>query len=187
MLLYHAGFQEIRKPDVHYGRRNADFGQGFYLTVEKDFAERWARERKGFDSVLNTYQLNLDGLKVKRFERSTEWFGYINANRNGAPDMLAEFDVIIGPIANDTIYNTLGILSSGYLAPEQALRLLQIGPEYTQLVIKTETAADRLGWLSARILSRDELETYRQTVLHEEEDYLRAFGEAMETVLNDDG
>lgn len=32
MLLYHTGYQEIREPDIHHGRKNADFGQGFYLT-----------------------------------------------------------------------------------------------------------------------------------------------------------
>ncbi|MBQ3385478.1 MAG: hypothetical protein IJG59_09775 [Erysipelotrichaceae bacterium] len=31
-------------------------------------------------------------------------------------------DVIIGPIANDTIFDTLGILTSGYLSSEEALK-----------------------------------------------------------------
>ena len=35
LRLYHAGFQVIPSPDVRYGRKNADFGQGFYLTAEK--------------------------------------------------------------------------------------------------------------------------------------------------------
>ena len=38
MQLYHTGFQEIRTPDVHHGRKNADFGQGFYLTADAAFA-----------------------------------------------------------------------------------------------------------------------------------------------------
>ena len=29
--------------------------------------------------------------------------------------------MIIGPIANDTIFDTFGILSSGFLKPEEAL------------------------------------------------------------------
>ncbi|MDC7301289.1 DUF3990 domain-containing protein [Agathobacter ruminis] len=29
-------------PDIHCGRKNADFGQGFYLTGDVDFAHRWA-------------------------------------------------------------------------------------------------------------------------------------------------
>ena len=46
--------------------------------------------------------------------------------------------MIIGPIANDTIFDTLGIMTSGYLKTEDAMKLLLIGPEYRQVTIKTE-------------------------------------------------
>ena len=52
MILYHTGFLALPNPDVHYGRKNADFGQGFYLTPEKEFALRWAKERKDEESIL---------------------------------------------------------------------------------------------------------------------------------------
>ena len=140
MQLYHTGFQEIRTPDVHHGRKNADFGQGFYLTADAAFARRWAKERLGMQTVVNTYELDTEGLSVHRFTRSREWFEYIFANRSGSPDRL-EADVVIGPIANDTIYDTFGIITSGFLKEEDALRLLLIGPEYRQIALKTEKAA----------------------------------------------
>jgi hypothetical protein len=37
MLLYHTGFDEIKHPDIHIGRKNADFGQGFYLSLEHHY------------------------------------------------------------------------------------------------------------------------------------------------------
>ena len=37
-------FEEIRSPDVHHGRKNADFGQGFYMSPDRSFSERWAKE-----------------------------------------------------------------------------------------------------------------------------------------------
>ena len=40
------------------------------------------------------------------------------------PDTLQSADVIIGPIANDTIYDTFGIITSGFLTHHQAKRLL---------------------------------------------------------------
>ena len=46
-----------------------------------------------------------------KFPKDTEWFEYIYGNRYGKDDIYAEYDVIIGPIANDTIYDTWGILS----------------------------------------------------------------------------
>ena len=42
MRLYHTSNVEIRLPDIRRGRKNADFGQGFYLTPDLDFARRWA-------------------------------------------------------------------------------------------------------------------------------------------------
>ena len=74
MKLYHTGKTEIRDPDIHYGRKNADFGQGFYLTPDMEFANRWA----GREAVLNEYELDEKGLVVHRFERSEEWFRYIS-------------------------------------------------------------------------------------------------------------
>ena len=37
MILYHTSDREIRIPDIHHGRKNADFGWGFYLTPDKEF------------------------------------------------------------------------------------------------------------------------------------------------------
>ena len=44
MHLYHTGTTPIPSPDIHHGRVNADFGQGFYLTPDADFTYRWARK-----------------------------------------------------------------------------------------------------------------------------------------------
>ena len=180
MRLYHTGYQEIRQPDVHYGRKNADFGQGFYLTANEDFASRWARERKGEQTFVNSYELDLTGLQVHRFERDADWFSYIFANRRAMEDRYAEADVIIGPIANDTIFETFGILTSGYLKDEEALKLLQIDPCYEQVVLKTQKAADHLTWLSSRIISGEEIASVRESVVREQEAYQAAFAEVMQ-------
>ena len=36
IMLYHTAFLEIPKPDIRYGRKNADFGQGFYTSMDKE-------------------------------------------------------------------------------------------------------------------------------------------------------
>ena len=41
--LFHTGYAEIREPDIHYGRKNADFGQGFYLSDSDEFAGNMKR------------------------------------------------------------------------------------------------------------------------------------------------
>ncbi|MCR5754961.1 MAG: DUF3990 domain-containing protein [Acetatifactor sp.] len=179
MKLYHAGFEIIKNPDVHYGRKNADFGQGFYVTDREEFARRWAKERRDMRPVINTYEMNFDGLKVHRFKRDHEWFTYIFGNRRGKQDGL-DADVIIGPIANDTIYDTLGMITSGILSDEEALSLLQIGPEYYQIVLKSEKAAANLQWLEARKLRDDEIGGYREILQKEQQEYLETISKKMQ-------
>lgn len=173
MKLYHVSDRSIPRPDVHYGRVNADFGQGFYLTPEREFALRWAGEK----AVLNSCELELEGLRVRRFQRDADWFSYIFRNRRGQDGLDA--DVILGPIANDTIFDTMGVLSSGFFAPKEALALLRIGPAYTQLALKTERAAAQLRWLGAEPIAR--LDSASRS--REQEEYLKALGEAMAELL----
>lgn len=169
MILYHTSDREIQRPDIHYGRKNADFGWGFYLSPDRDFTYRWARK----NAVVNEYEFDETGLELHRFGRSAEWFEYIFHNRRAQDSLTA--DIIIGPIANDTIFDTLGILSSGYLTTEEALELLMIGPEYTQYAIKTEKAAERLRWIRAERIERADA----QTLKAEQEEYQDHFAKEM--------
>lgn len=180
--LYHTGYQIIGKPDIKAGRKNADFGQGFYLSDNKEFCKRWARERKGLTTYLNRYELDTDGLSVKYLTRSAEWFAYIYENRAGGADLLAEYDVIAGPVANDTLYDTWGIITSGMIAKDDALRLLMLGGAYEQYVIKTEKAAGALRFVSAESIPHEKIAAYRETVRQEEERFQQEFVEALSKI-----
>ena len=175
MILYHTSDRQIMDPDIHHGRKNADFGWGFYLTPDRDFTYRWARER----AIVNTYEFDDKGLQIKHFTRSEECFSYIFDNRR-LKDAI-DADVVIGPIANDTIFDTLGIITSGYLKPEEALRLLMIGPEYTQVAIKTEKAAERLKWISFEEIKKVDDKTLRA----EQKEYQERFAEEMAKISGD--
>ena len=173
MRLYHAGNQEIRVPDLYRGRKNADFGQGFYLTPDLEFACRWA----GTDAVINEYELEEEGLCIHRFCRDEDWFEYIFQNRR-VRDSLS-VDVVIGPIANDTIFDTFGILSSGYLKTTDALKLLMIGPEYTQDAVKTEKALKNLRWIRAEKTTGQDPELRKA----EQKEYMAALSKAMLEII----
>ncbi|MBR1559568.1 MAG: DUF3990 domain-containing protein [Clostridia bacterium] len=175
MRLYHTGAVAIPAPDIRHGRANADFGQGFYMTPDADFTYRWAWK----DAVVNEYDLALDGLRVRRFDRSAEWFDYIFANRRGRDGL--DVDVVVGPIANDTIFDTFGVLSSGFVAPADALELLMIGPEYVQVAVKTDRAAANLRWLGAKTVA--DVEARRALLRDEKADYSRRFAEHLARVM----
>ena len=172
MRLYHTGDREIPCPDLRRGRRNADFGQGFYLTPDRAFTCRWA----GRNAVVNTYDFDETGLTIRRFDRDPDWFDYILRNRRASDSLTA--DAVIGPIANDTLFDTMGIIGSGLLPAEKAWKLLLIGPAYTQVAVKTEKALAQLRWLGAETITGLD-ETLRR---QEEDAYQEAFAAAMEAL-----
>ena len=178
MRLYHAGPVIIRDPDPHHGRRNADFGQGFYLTSDEEFACKWAAGMRGEKTWINVYELSLDGLQVRRLIRGREWFETLYGNRHFMSDKI-QADVVIGPVANDTLYDTMGILTSGLIGPEKAMRLLMIGPVYEQVVLRTVPAISRLTWIAAREFSVEEGRNLEARIREEEERYQREFAREM--------
>lgn len=180
LRLYHTGFHELRTPSITVGRKNADFGRGFYLSADGAFAGKWARESRGRPVYVNAYELELAGLTVLRFARDEAWFDYIFQNRRAMPDAHPEADVIIGPIANDTIYDTLGLLTSGLLDAALSLRLLRLGPSFEQIAIKSDRALRQLTWLGARTLSREELGGFGAELRREAEEYQRAIAAVLE-------
>ena len=176
MKLYHTGPLEIREPDIRRGRKNADFGPGFYLTPDMAFARRWARA----DAVVNEYELDETGLLICRFRRDKDWFQYIFQNRRAADTLTA--DVVLGPIANDTIFETIGVISSGFLKPADAMKLLMIGPEYTQAAVKTEKAARRLRWIRSETIAGQDAAQRKA----EQNAYDAAFASVLREVLEKD-
>ena len=128
--------------------------------------------------MINEYELEMSGLTVHSFTRTEEWFSYIYYNRRGRDELAV--DVVIGPIANDTIFEIFGIITSGYLEPSQALRLLKIGPEYTQVSIKTKRAADQLRWIGSCVIM--DMEEHQTELQREKEEYQRKFAEVMEAI-----
>ena len=88
-------------------------------------------------------------------------------------------DVIIGPIANDIIYETFGVISSGFLNAAERLRLLEIGPEYIQVALKSEKAAEQLHWRSTEPIRNTE--AYSVLRREEEKTYQSLLAQALET------
>ena len=83
MTVYHGGYQPVDKPEIRKGRNTKDFGTGFYCTVIKEQAERWARR---YDTkVVSIYDVRLnEKLNIKEFKEMTEeWLDFIIDCRSG--------------------------------------------------------------------------------------------------------
>ena len=145
MLIYHASDVIVDKPDTVHSRSNLDFGKGFYATVIKEQAERYAqrfilRNRKG---ILNVYEYTPDeNLNIKSFESyDSEWLDFVAACRMGE-DVYKQFDVICGGIANDRVFNTLDLYFSNQMTKEEALKRLIFEKPNQQLCFTNQTAID---------------------------------------------
>ncbi len=135
MTLYHGTNADIDRIDLTQGLRYKDFGKGFYLTPDRTTALRMAQKRArlfGGTPPLITYDLDesafQSGLNVKVFPEKAcvEWLLFVDANRdrkNATP--VHDYDIVIGPIANDGVVLQLTNYREGIYSPEEAARLLQ--------------------------------------------------------------
>lgn len=63
-ILFHASTIEVRQPLTNVGRKELDFGPGFYLTEDYAQAVKWAQtvaSRKKGDKVISTVDAYVDG------------------------------------------------------------------------------------------------------------------------------
>ena len=182
LRLYHAGYVSIPRPDVRYGRANADLGQGFYLTDTEAFARAWPLPRPGSPVVLNRYELDTRGLRVLRMDFGPDWLDYLLRCRAGLPDRHADADLIVAPVSNDTLFNSLGAIVSGAFSRAQMLRLLSVGPRSLQYALKSERAAAQLRWLGDETLTPEEERQLLERRKAREQVYLRQLAAAIEAL-----
>lgn len=134
MKLYHGTNADIESIDLSRGLRYKDFGKGFYATPDRATAVRMAQKRArlfGGTATLITYELDEplpQNLNIKRFPEiaSIEWFLFVDANRDRKHTTpVHNYDIVIGPIANDGVVLQLTNYREGIYSPEQAALLLQ--------------------------------------------------------------
>lgn len=116
MEIYHGSYMAIPVPEIKKGQFTKDFGDGFYCTELKHQAERWAKRYE--TPIVNRYDYQPnEGLKILCFEEMTdEWLDFIVACRNGEPH---DYDVVVGAMADDQIYNYVADFMNGVLTREQ--------------------------------------------------------------------
>ena len=84
MTVYHGSYTTIAVPEIIKGKNTKDFGPGFYCTVIREQAERWA----------------------KRYDTPV-----VNIPH--------DYDLVIGAMANDQIYNYIADYIDGIITREQ--------------------------------------------------------------------
>lgn len=114
--IYHASTEAITKPLCRVGRKNLDFGPGFYMTDVYDQAVMWASRRaaeRQMPAILNVYLLDRENMfkdaHIKIFENyDREWLNFIVSCRKVEP-VWEEYDYIEGGVANDRVIDTVNL------------------------------------------------------------------------------
>lgn len=139
MEIYHGSYMRIPVPKIKKSVFTKDFGEGFYCTGIKRQAVRWA---KRYDTpVVNTYEYEpASSLRTLQFDTMTdEWLDFIAACRNGKPH---DYDIVIGAMADDQVYNYVSDFISGVITREQFWVLAKFKYPTHQICFCTAEALD---------------------------------------------
>ena len=149
MTVYHGGYQVVEDPEIRVGRNTKDFGNGFYCTIIKEQAERWARRYQ--TKVVSVYDVRLNSnLNIKEFANmSEEWLDFIVSCRSGKDH---DYDVVIGAMADDQIYNYVSDYIDGSITREQFWVLAKFKYPTHQIVFCTEAALKCLEYRECEVL-----------------------------------
>ena len=144
-IVYHGSNVEVPVPRVLQNGFYKDFGYGFYCTNLFKQAKRWAMTKKG-NSVINRYKYVQDsGLKVLKFEEMTdEWLDFVVNCRRGIEH---DYDIVEGPMANDTIFNYVQDFVDGKISRAAFWELAKFKKPTHQISFHTAKALTTLEFL----------------------------------------
>jgi len=160
MRLYHGGSVAVPSPLPVSPEKNRplDFGSGFYTTTSLEQARRWikirAEQDKSFGKgVVSEYEiddaaLSRSGLKICRFSSGDlhPWFDFVMANRH-TRGFSHDFDVVIGPVANDKVFTTLTLFEAGVLDKVQTILQLKTYVLWDQYLFHAVEALKHLKYV----------------------------------------
>lgn len=151
MIVYHGSNLEVQKPKLLTPNRFLDFGPGFYTTTNLEqatsFAQKVCLRTNSDQAIVNEYSLDdsyEEELFVLEFKSANEeWLDFVSKNRNGNSDP-HNYDLIVGPVADDNIYRTFLLYQTGVLSKAQTLEALKIKELFNQFVFATEKSINLL-------------------------------------------
>ena len=151
MLLYHGSNVTVEKPNIIQSERTLDFGTGFYLTTDFEQAKRWAilttsRKKEGIPTV-NVFEIeDKVNLKVLKFNGpDKEWLEFVTNNRK-TKNYKNDYDLIIGPVANDNTMPVINLYVNGVYNEKEALKRLLPQKLKDQVVFKNTKALKYLNF-----------------------------------------
>ena len=145
ITVYHGNDCDFQVIDLSRSKNRRDFGIGFYTTTIAAQAESWARSKRVRGGGKNAYVYVYtfapsNSLRVRRFNGlSREWLEMVKENRSKG-GVQHDFDVVIGPVADDDTMLTVSRFIQGIYTVEEALSRLAFSRANDQVSFHTPLA-----------------------------------------------
>ncbi|MDR1583894.1 MAG: DUF3990 domain-containing protein [Prevotellaceae bacterium] len=163
MTLYHGSSVIVKTPELRYSVRALDFGRGFYITTNEEQAALFARKvyerkmREGAENpscFVSSYNIDYDAMQnqlaILTFNApNEEWLDFVMANR-AEKYTGKKYDIIYGPVANDTVYRALVAYETGLYTKQQTIEQLAVRRLFNQMTFATEKSLSFLRFAAYR-------------------------------------
>lgn len=158
MKIYHGSLVVVEKPEIRVGDRYLDFGYGFYTTMNEEQAIKWTekqKNRKGTSiGYVSMYDFDMEKaeseLKIIRFDKADkEWLDFVYVNRKG--QCQETYDIVIGPVADDSVYEVVRFYEIGVYDLEETLKRLKVEKLYNQVLFHTEKSLSYLKFIGTEV------------------------------------
>lgn len=182
ITIYHGSEQIIETPTFGKGRKNNDFGLGFYCTESEELAKEWAVSslNNGFS---NRYTLNTEYLKILNLNSPDftilNWIAVLVEHRlfsiktpvaRRAKQYLLDnfyinvnaYDLITGYRADDSYFDYAETFLNNGISVAQLAKAMQLGKLGEQIVIKSKFAFSCLHYEGFDIAEKEKYYVLRK-------------------------
>ena len=175
ITIYHGSKQIVEEPVFGEGKKNNDFGLGFYCTESDELAKEWAVSslRDGFS---NKYTLDTEYLKILNLNSPEytilNWIALLIEHRlfaiktpvaRRAKQYLIDnfsinvnaYDLITGYRADDSYFDYAEAFINNGITVEQLARAMKLGKLGEQIVLKSKFAFSKINFEGFDVAQKD--------------------------------
>ncbi len=175
ITVYHGSKQVVEVPTYGLGRKNNDFGLGFYCTESNELAKEWAVSSLS-DGFSNRYTLDTGYLNILELNSSDytilNWIAVLVEHRlfsiktpvarRARQYLIGHFginvnayDLITGYRADDSYFDYAEAFLNNAITVEQLSRAMQLGKLGEQIVIKSKYAFSKIKFEGFETAEKD--------------------------------
>ena len=175
LTIYHGSKQIVETPTFGEGRKNNDFGLGFYCTESNDLAKEWAVSSLK-DGFSNRYTLDMEFLNILKLNSPDytilNWIAVLVAHRRfsiktpvarRAKSYLIDnfgvnvnaYDLITGYRADDSYFDYAEAFLNNAITVEQLSCAMRLGKLGEQIVVKSKFAFSKIKYEGFEAAEKD--------------------------------